>query len=101
VISLDDLVDGADLGSLNDGDLAAVLCRLAAAQARIAAYLSARRSPQGEDHLLDADRAARVLDVSKQWLYRRSKRLPFVVRLDGKVRFSAQAIERYLKARRG
>jgi predicted DNA-binding transcriptional regulator AlpA len=101
VIGLDDLVEGADLGSLTDVDLAAMLCRLAAAQARLAAYLSARRSPQSEDHLLDADEAARILDVRKQWLYRNSKKLPFVIRLGGKVRFSAIAIERYLKARRG
>jgi hypothetical protein len=102
MIDLNDLANGVALDSLTltDGDLAALILRLAAAQARIAAILSDRRS-QGEDHLLSADQAARILNVDKQWLYRRSSRLPFALHLDGQLRFSAEAIQRYLKARSG
>ncbi|MHB8384296.1 MAG: helix-turn-helix transcriptional regulator [Candidatus Binataceae bacterium] len=53
----------------------------------------------GEDRLLDIDEAARCLSVDRQWIYRRTKKLPFVVRLDGAVRFSARGIDAYIAAR--
>jgi predicted DNA-binding transcriptional regulator AlpA len=103
VIGLDDLADGAELGSLSDSDLAAVLCRLAAVQARVAVYLSDRRSAQAEDRLLTASEAAIRLGVTRTWLYRRSRSKEFsfiIVRLDGRLRYSTSAIERLIAARR-
>ena len=99
MIALDDLANGVELGVLTDGDVAAMLTRLAAAQARIAAYLIDRRSPQAADRLLDASETAAILGVSKTYLYRRSKRLPFIVRFDGKLRYSARGIERFIASR--
>ena len=48
--------------------------------------------------LLRVDEAAKRLNVSTTWLYRRAGRLPFVVRLDGHVRVAAAGLERYLRA---
>jgi excisionase family DNA binding protein len=56
----------------------------------------------GEDgQLLDVKEAARRLHVSTDWLYRRAGRLPFTVRMGGALRFSAEAIERYIRQREG
>ncbi|HKN12799.1 MAG TPA: helix-turn-helix domain-containing protein [Candidatus Binatus sp.] len=100
MIGLDAILEGADLESLRPDDIAALLCRLAAAQTRLAALL-AGSARAGEDHLLDVDEAAQKLGVDRQWLYRRTKRLPFVVRLDGQVRYSAVGLERFIASRRG
>jgi predicted DNA-binding transcriptional regulator AlpA len=53
------------------------------------------------DRLLTAKEAGTLLGVSPDWLYRRSNRLPFTVRLGRALRFSASGIEKYLRARRG
>jgi excisionase family DNA binding protein len=54
-----------------------------------------------EDRLLGVEEAARMLNVSRDWLYRRVGRLPFVVRLGRTVRFSARGVERYIRQREG
>ena len=57
-------------------------------------------SSQG-DRLLDAKEAAALLAVSPDWLYRRADRLPFTRKLAPRVvRFSYQAIQKYLAARK-
>ena len=101
-ISLDAIAAGGNLISLTRDEIASVLCRLAAAQTRLAAHLGeAHPEKTDEDRLLDADEAAQKLGVKRPWLYRRTKTLPFVVRLDGKVLFSASGIEKFIAARRG
>ncbi len=101
MIGLDDIIAGADLESLRPDEIAALLCDLAAAQTRLAARMAGVSRDTGEDHLLDVDEAAKKLGVAKQWLYRRTRTLPFRVRLGGQVRFSAQGIERFIASRRG
>lgn len=55
-----------------------------------------------EDHLLTVDDAAAKLCVTKDWLYRRAKSLPFTIRPSpGKLRFSLRGIERYIRQRQG
>jgi excisionase family DNA binding protein len=86
--------------------LPALLTQLASAQVSLAARLleipEAEPTPSTEAaDLLRIDEAARRLNVSKTWLYRRIDRLPFVVRLDRQVRFSAAGLERYLRVRQG
>ncbi len=97
VVSLDDLVDGsASIG--NRQEATSVLVRIAAVQARLAAYLVVEDDGNGavsqEDHLLDATQAAARLGVTRAWLYRH--KLPFAVRLGRRVRFSAKGIDRYI-----
>ena len=53
------------------------------------------------DHLLDADKASRVLSVSPDWLYRHAKRLPFTRVLAPKMlRFSYQGIQKWLATKK-
>ena len=59
-------------------------------------------APRGDaGDLLRITEAAKRLNVSKTWLYRRVNRLPFVVRLEREVRVSASGLERYLRAKKG
>jgi hypothetical protein len=59
--------------------------------------------PEGqEDRLLTVDEASRRLSVSKDWLYRNAKKMPFAVRpTPGTLRFSLRAIEKFIRERRG
>ncbi len=53
------------------------------------------------DRLLDAQEAARLLSVTTDWLYRNARKLPFSRKLGRKMlRFSSQAIQRYLATRK-
>ena len=54
-----------------------------------------------EDRLVDAEEAARLLSMSRDWLYRHAKQLPFTKKLHHrKVRFSYQGIQKYIAAKR-
>ena len=78
---------------------------------RLKATLWARLTvPQGNgqgqaqrdrDRLLNARAAAVKLGTSQDWLYRRSQKLPFTVRIGRKVLFSEAGIERYIRQRMG
>jgi len=87
--------------------LPALLTRLAAVQARLAAIggvvaarlLTAGPSQAGPDRLLTAAEAAQRLGVTKDWLRRRVT-LPFVVKLsEGTVRYSSAGIDAFIAAR--
>ena len=53
------------------------------------------------DKLLDAEKAAEILSVSPDWLYRHGSRLPFTRKLAPRVlRFSYQGIQKYLSTRK-
>jgi predicted DNA-binding transcriptional regulator AlpA len=55
---------------------------------------------QTDDRLLDADEAAKLLSVSPDWLYRNSRKLPFVKRIHPKmIRFSYQGIQVFIADR--
>ncbi len=54
-----------------------------------------------EERLLDAEEAAKLLSVSKDFLYRQAKKLPFVRKLGPKMlRFSSTGIQKYLATRK-
>jgi excisionase family DNA binding protein len=53
------------------------------------------------DRLLNVKEAAEKLCVTKDYLYRNSSKLPFTVRMGGKLRFSEAGIERYIRQRMG
>jgi predicted DNA-binding transcriptional regulator AlpA len=99
MITLDDLIAGES--PANRDEAVSLMGLLAAAQIRLAKIIADLAVASTEDRLLDADEAAQKLGVDRQWLYRRSKCLPFVVRLDGQLRFSLCGIESYIaKGRR-
>ena len=53
------------------------------------------------DKLLGAEKAAEILSVSPDWLYRHGSRLPFTRKLAPRVlRFSYQGIQKYLSTRK-
>src|SRR5262247_794607 len=63
---------------------------------------SAGSKPQSNrDRLLTADKAAEMLAVSPDWLYRNAKKLPFTRKLGPKMlRFSNQGIAKWLETRK-
>jgi excisionase family DNA binding protein len=96
--------DPARVATVPPGRIPALLSQLSALQGAMAARLISadREEPvSGEDTLLTVDQAAERLGVSTDWLFRRSRTLPFVVRLGRHLRFSNRGIDRYLRTRTG
>ena len=54
-----------------------------------------------QDRNLGVGEAAALLGVSVSWLYRRSNKLPFVVRLGRRLLFSARGLDRWNQQRTG
>jgi predicted DNA-binding transcriptional regulator AlpA len=53
------------------------------------------------DRLLSVEEAAKMLDVSMDWLYRHSKKLPFTRKLGPKMlRFSSHGIGQWIASRK-
>jgi excisionase family DNA binding protein len=96
--------DPARVATVPPGRIPALLSQLSALQGAMAARLiSADRGEpvSSADTLLTVDQAAERLGVSTDWLFRRSRTLPFVVRLGRHLRFSNRGIDRYLRNRTG
>jgi excisionase family DNA binding protein len=105
-IELADLVKAPGrVEELSHNDIPALLTQLSAMQtsmtARLVAATHDAAQDSGEESLLTIEEAANRLSVSKDWLYRRTNKLPFVVRVGGRVRFSGSGIDRYIKNRMG
>ena len=88
--------------TLSSETIATLMAQCGAAQgALLAALASANRNqqaPDQENRLLTVGDAAARLAVKPEWLYRRGKRLGLAVKLgDGTLRFSNQALERYIR----
>jgi predicted DNA-binding transcriptional regulator AlpA len=95
-VKLGDLL--AAITTLDSADAPAVMVALAARLAETRKV----RPPEAlaDDDLLDAEAAATFLGVSVSWLYHRPK-LPFRVKIGGKLKFRRSGIERWLKQRQG
>ena len=105
-IDLLDLVKDPSRAAQVDRDhLPALLTQFSAVQGAMAARLVATSQEptdrDASDTLLTVEEAAARLGTSQDWLYRRTKSLPFVVRVGGRVRFSAKGIDRFIKNRMG
>jgi hypothetical protein len=75
---------------------------LAALSTRAAQTECIGSEPAGGDELLDASQTALRLAVSRDWVYRHGKALPFAVRVGHRhLRFSSRGLERWLRARQG
>jgi Helix-turn-helix domain len=63
-----------------------------------------RRRPElllyDDDGLVNADKAAEYLAVSKAWLYKNSDRLPFAKKVGGARRFDRRGMRRWLESER-
>jgi predicted DNA-binding transcriptional regulator AlpA len=98
------LRDPSQVNEIPPQSIPAILTQLAALHNALAArLLVANENAEGhpEDRLLGIEEAAQRLGVSISWLYRRSSRLSFVVRMGRKLVFSLRGIERYIKQRAG
>jgi predicted DNA-binding transcriptional regulator AlpA len=98
------LDDPKRISELSDTDVSALLLRLAAFLTVVSTRHATRepRSDPAGDTLLDVNAAAERLCVSRDWVYRHGKRLPFAVRVGRKhLRFSAKGIDRWLQAHQG
>jgi excisionase family DNA binding protein len=96
--------DPAWVAKIPPSRIPALLSLLSAVQSAMAARLISAGSEEpasADDALLTVAQAAERLGVSKDWLFRRSRTLPFVVRLGRHLRFSSRGIERYLRNRTG
>jgi predicted DNA-binding transcriptional regulator AlpA len=59
-------------------------------------------TPDGEDELLTTAEAAKILNVSEDWIYRRAARFPFTRRLSRKaLRFSKSGLLKWRAAKTG
>lgn len=99
--------DGANNESVNLSDLLAGIATMdptdaPAVLAAVAARLAlAKPEPDAPaDELLDVEAAAALLGVSPSWLHHRPK-LPFRLKVGGKLKFRRSGVERWLRQRQG
>lgn len=107
VPTLDELAaDPTRAATLPPAALQGLLCRCLTLQtALMGALLTASARMAGAstepDSLLGVAAAATRLGMSRDWLYRHARRLPFTVRNGRLLRFSSHGITRYIHARQG
>lgn len=103
--SLDDVAsDPARAHVLPANVLQGLLCRCVTLQTALLGALVATGSMPTDsmteaDSLIDVDAAAARLGMSKDWLYRQAKQLPFHVPQGRLLRFSSHGIDRYIRSR--
>jgi excisionase family DNA binding protein len=53
-----------------------------------------------DDKLLDIDELCKILNVEKGWVYHHARKLPFVRKIGGNLRFSNNDLQRWIAAQR-
>lgn len=62
---------------------------------------SSSEGAQRADENLNIEEASRRLGVSRDWLYRNARRLPFTIRIGRRLLFSARGLELWNRKRQG
>jgi hypothetical protein len=62
------------------------------------AVKSALRSAPRDDKLLTVEEVCKTLNVNPEWLYHNAKKLPFVRKIGGMLRFSNNGLQRYIES---
>ena len=62
------------------------------------AVKSAMRAAPKEDRLLTVAEACEKLNVSEEWIYHNTRKLPFVRKVGGLLRFSSNGLQRYIES---
>ncbi len=62
------------------------------------AVRAAMKAIPQEDHLLTVAEVCKVLSVSSEWVYHNVKRFSFVRKIGGQLRFSSNALQRYIES---
>jgi predicted DNA-binding transcriptional regulator AlpA len=93
-----------DIEKVPSDQIPALLSQLAAVQGMLAARLltdtgNGNRQPE-DDELVNLKEAATMLKVSESWIYHRSKKLPFIVRLGRQIKYSKKGIQNFIKNRK-
>ena len=61
------------------------------------AVQSALNSAPREDRLLTVEDVCKLLNVNAEWVYHNAKKLPFVRKIGGMLRFSSNGLQRYIE----
>ena len=59
---------------------------------------AARVQAPKDDKLLTIEQVCEVLNVSEEWIYHNVKKLPFVRKVGGMLRFSNNGLQRYIES---
>ena len=62
------------------------------------AVKNALKTAPRDDHLLTIEQVCECLNVSEQWLYHHARKLPFVRKVGGMLRFSNNGLQRYIES---
>jgi predicted DNA-binding transcriptional regulator AlpA len=102
-VTLQEIVeDPKRIDELEEQKIPFLMTQLATVQTNLACRMIKAISCQnGEDRILTLDEAAMKLNVSRSWLYRRSKKLSFVVRTGRKVGFSDKGLQEFIRQKQG
>jgi predicted DNA-binding transcriptional regulator AlpA len=93
-----------DPASISAEKIAPIMAQVAAVQFALATRLiteSEENAQVDSDTLLTVEEAAAKLKCSSDWLYRKSKNLPYAVRVGRSLRFSMKGIEADIRSRMG
>lgn len=58
-----------------------------------------KASPR-DDKLLTVEQVCEILSTSEEWLYHNAKKLPFVRKVGGLLRFSSNGLQRFIESKR-
>jgi len=61
-------------------------------------HQAALKSAPKEDRLLTIEQVCETLNVSDEWVYHHAKKLPFVRKVGGMLRFSNNGLQRYIES---
>jgi excisionase family DNA binding protein len=86
--------------TLAPDDLPVFLGELEVARVTALARIAAPAAEARPDELLDVDEASARLHVSRDYLYRHHKRLPFARRMGKRLLFSSAGLDSYLRKAR-
>ncbi len=90
-----------DPAEVEPEQIAPMMAQMAAMQLSLAARLVAQGAGPAQDEadvLLTVEEAAARLKCSRDWLYKRAKRLPFTIRVGRNLRFSERGIDDAIRA---
>ena len=62
------------------------------------AVQAAIRATPRDDKLLTVEQICEILNTSEEWLYHNAKKLPFVRKVGGLLRFSSNGLQRYIES---
>ena len=93
-----------DPGNISTEQIVPIMAQMAALQLALATRLITESEENGRDDsdtLLTVEEAAAKLKCSQDWLYRKSKKLPFAVRVGRGLRFSLRGIDAHIRSNMG